>query len=439
MQAVVLSIGDELVLGQNVDTNSAFLSGQLAAMGVMTLYHQTVADDQAAIAQAIVQASQAAPWVLITGGLGPTLDDLTRQALAQAMGVELVLDQTSLQTLETFFACRNRVMTANNRVQAMKPAGAVMLPNSCGTAPGIQATLGRATLYVTPGVPKEMLAMWRQTIDPEIRRRIQIESAGSQRTILTLKANTFGIGESSLGQMLGDLMDRRRNPMVGTTVSGGIVSVRIRSDFPSADQAKEELDRTLADVRRVTGDFFFGLEDETLQASLVELLAKERRQLATAESCTGGMVAQAITDVPGSSEHYLGGWVTYANAMKQRELGVAWQLIERCGAVSCPVALAMAQGALQNSGADLAVSLTGVAGPGGGTSEKPVGLVWVALADGRSNQSFAIRLDLGANDRATTRDRATKAALQMARFHLLGRSASQMTWGRLPTADESAT
>lgn len=440
MPAVILSIGDELVLGQTIDTNSAYLSGQLASMGILTLYHQTIADDQNAIAQAIRQATQAAEWVLVTGGLGPTMDDLTRQALAQAMDVPLVLDMPSLQAIEAFFAKRNRTMAQSNRIQAMCPVGATMLPNACGTAPGIKAKLLRATVYVTPGVPGEMLTMWRRSIQPEIQAIAGASNpAGGQRTILTLKANTFGIGESTLGQMLGSLMDRNRNPTVGTTVSGGIVSVRIRSDFPQAEQARREMDRTLAQVQSVLGDFLFGIEEQTLQCSLVDLLARGDRQLVTAESCTGGMVAQAITGVPGSSAHYLGGWVTYANEMKQNELGVDAQLIACHGAVSEPVALAMANGALKQSRGDLAVSLTGIAGPGGAAPEKPVGLVWLAIADERSGDSFALRLDLGQNDRAITRDRAAKSALQALRFHLLGHRPSQMTWGQWSATGKQAT
>lgn len=427
MKSVILSIGDELVLGQSLDTNSAYLAARLVALGIGVLYHQTVADDQAAIAIAIEQAAAAADLVLITGGLGPTDDDLTRQALAQAMGVPLVLDVTSVGKIEAFFQRRGRVMPEKNRVQALHPQGSEMLDNHAGTAPGIRAKLGRATIVVVPGVPKEMMALYDHHIAP------MLDGVGPQRgVILTTKVNTFGLGESDVAERLGVLMDRRRNPLVGTTVSGGVVAVRVRSEFPMLDQAQREMDDTLDQVENALGAFVYGRDEASLSQALLDLCKQQRRTLTTAESCTGGLVGAMITDTPGSSANYLGGWVAYANAFKHDQLSVPGEILERYGAVSRETALALAQGAIERSGADLALSVTGIAGPDGGTLENPVGLVWFGLAAAPHQpggnvtaQAWAGRLG---SDRETIRDRAAKTALQIARFHLLGQPIEQIVW-----------
>ncbi|MEX0777736.1 MAG: competence/damage-inducible protein A [Phycisphaeraceae bacterium] len=429
MIAIVLAIGDELVLGQTPDTNSSYLSAQLAQVGIFTRYHQAVADDRDAIATAIGQAGGEADLVLISGGLGPTEDDLTRQGLADAMGQPLVLHQPSLEVIRGFFTRRGRDMPDANRAQALHPAGTEIIPNSAGTAPGIKAHFQRATIYIMPGVPREMVIMFARSVLPEIEHH-----APNRGVILTAKANTFGLGESSVAERLGPLMERHRNPKVGTTVAGGVVSVRVRSEWPDRREATEKLNATLAEIDRSLKPYVYGHDDQTLQQAVVSLLCERQLTLTTAESCTGGLLGRMITDVPGCSGVYLGGWVTYTNAMKARQLGVPQPVLDEHGAVSEPVARAMAQGALERSGAAAALAITGIAGPDGGTADKPVGLVWAALA--RRGQTAtasttidALRLDL-TGDREMIRDRAAKCALQMLRFSLLGESVDAMLWGR---------
>lgn len=431
MHAIILSIGDELVLGQTVDTNSAYLSAELASRGIMTKYHQTVADDEAAIRDAFLWASQQAELLIVTGGLGPTEDDLTRQALAAAMGVELVVDEASLKEITDFFARRGRVMPDRNRIQAMQPRGAKAIANSCGTAPGIEVQFNRAKVFVTPGVPSELFAMFRLSIAPYLDQLAASQPA-LRRTILTQKVNTFGMGESDVADKLGSLMDRKRNPLVGTTVSDGLVSVRVRSEFDDPQKAKSQLDYTMTEIERALGAVVIGRETQTLQAALVELLLAKKATVATAESCTGGLVAKSITDVAGSSSVFAGGWVTYANEMKTSQLGVPASLIEANGAVSEPVARAMATGALTRSSASMAVAITGIAGPGGGTDAKPVGTVWIALAhrDEAGQIMTDARLFILPGDREQVRDRAAKAAMQLLRFHAMGVSLDEMRWGR---------
>lgn len=428
MQAILLSIGDELVLGQTVDTNAAWLSARLSRLGVRTVEHRTIDDGLDTIAQAIADTAGRCDLLIITGGLGPTDDDLTRPALAKAMGVELVVDPASIDALEQFFRERGRDMPERNHVQAQHPQTSTMIENTCGTAPGIDAALGGCRVFVTPGVPREMFAMFDRSIEPAVRVMLG-ERGVSGRAILTAKVNTFGSGESDIAERLGPLMARDRNPVVGTTVSAGIVSVRVRAEYEDAEVAQCALDATVTEVEGHVGALAFGRDDTTLPAVVIHELTARKLTVATAESCTGGLIAAMLTDVPGSSAAVLGGWVTYANAMKTAQLGVPPEVIEANGAVSAPVVSAMAAGALERSGADLAVSTSGVAGPGGGTAEKPVGTVWMGLAwrDGEAVQTDA-RVAHFPGDRDAVRDRSAKCVLQLLRLHLLGEDPGLVRW-----------
>ena len=421
MQAIILSIGDELVLGQTIDTNSAWLSAALARLGIGTRYHQTVADDRGAIAQSTRRALGHPGLLIISGGLGPTEDDLTRQALADALSAPLVLDASSVDRIAGFFQRRGRPMPHRNRVQAMHPQGTTMIANGCGTAPGIRATVDGTELYVVPGVPSEMRAMFEASILPDLGT-----TGASRHVILTTKINTFGLGESDVAERLGDLMARDRNPTVGTTVADAVVSVRVRSEGPAAEQAGADLEGTVDAVSRLLGPVVYGRDDTTLQQALVQFLRVNTMTVATAESCTGGLVGEMITEVPGSSAVYQGGWVTYTDAMKVAQLGISKTALALHGAVSQPVARQMAAAAREKTNADIGVALTGIAGPGGGTSDKPVGTVWVGLSwergeDGGAgaSETDAFLLSLG-GDRATVRQRAARAALQIVRFHAMG-------------------
>lgn len=413
MHAVILSIGDELALGQNVDTNSAWLSERLTRRGVTVRAHATIADEQPDIAAAFDQAAQHADLVIATGGLGPTDDDLTRQALGDALGAPLALDEPSLATLEAFFAERGRPMPEKNRIQAMCPTGATMLVNANGTAPGLHSMLHGAAVFVFPGVPREMKPMFDDCVVPWL----DAHAPTGGQTILADKLVTFGRGESSVAQMLGDLCARDRNPLVGTTVSGGIISIRMRSTFANEAEARAQLDDTIGKVNAALGDLVFGSGDDTLAVAVGRMLRQRGQTVATAESCTGGLVAKMLTDAAGSSDYFHGGFVTYANEAKHRDLDVPMSLIEEDGAVSESVAMAMAVGALERAGADCAISLTGVAGPGGGTDEKPVGTVWIGLATRDSEPTAELHRLHGSRD--LVRDRSAKTALNLLRLRLL--------------------
>jgi nicotinamide-nucleotide amidase len=372
MNAIIISIGEELTSGQTVDTNSAFLARRLAECGIKTLEHHTVSDDRGPITAAIARAAQAAELVIVTGGLGPTDDDLTRHGLADALGTELAIDPKCLAHLEEWFRSRGRTMVASNRVQAMVPRGAEPLDNRMGTAPGLAAKVGGATVYVTPGVPSEMKMMFEEVIRPRL-------PAGTG-VIASKVVHTFGSGESDVGMKIADLMRRGANPLVGTTVAAGMVSIRIQAHSADPDQARAMAAEAAAEVRRRLGDLVVGEDDETMAAVVGGLLRKRGQTLATAESCTGGLIGELITSVSGSSEYYLGGVVAYANRVKVELLGVSDELLRQAGAVSEPVAGAMTEGCRRRFSSDWAISVTGVAGPTGGTAEKPVGLVYIGLS-----------------------------------------------------------
>lgn len=430
MRAIILSIGDELVLGQTIDTNSAWLSQQLAAVGCAVAAHLTVADDQRAIEQAIEESVGRCDFLIITGGIGPTEDDLTRQALAAVLRAPLELNETWLHVLHRFFEQRGRPMPETNRIQAMVPRGATMISNSNGTAAGIDATYvsgDQKTLcrvFVMPGVPREMQAMFTRDVLPHMKQ----QTGGA--VILSRTLHTFGLGESTIAEKLGDLMRRDRNPSVGTTVSGGVVSLRLNARYPSAKIAVTELGRTYARCKDALGDLIYGEDDETLATVISRLWWAKQSDthapcpftVATAESCTGGLLAKMLTDVPGSSRYFKQGWVTYSNESKSKLLGIEPTIIEREGAVSEAVVQAMATRTAALAKATYALAISGVAGPDGGTPAKPVGTVWIALASsGRDAPVVTARNFNFPGDREWVRDRSAKMALTMLRFRLLGK------------------
>lgn len=412
MQAQVISIGTELTTGQALDTNCAWLSDRLISLGVTVTRHTTIADHQSEIATAVADACSRSDVVLITGGLGPTPDDMTRAALAEAAGVGLVRDEASVQLIAGFFARMERPMAPSNLVQAMIPATAMVLDNPHGTAPGVRIAIGSAMVFAMPGVPREMKPMFESHAAPWIM------SHPNRRAIAIRVIRTFGDGESNLAERLGELLDPSRNPAVGTTASEGVISVRIVATANTQTEADQAANRDAAIVRESLGILVYGEGDDTLAAVVGAILKARGQTVSTAESCTGGLLGATITEVPGSSAYYVGGFVTYSNEQKIAALGVDAKLIESHGAVSAQVAEAMAAGCREKTGSDYALSITGVAGPTGGTNDKPVGLVYIGLADAHGAEHRRVMYS-DRMSRTAIRDRSTKYALNWLRLRLI--------------------
>lgn len=374
MNAEIVAVGTELLLGDIVDTNSAELSRLLAELGVNVYYHSSVGDNPLRMAAVLAQAMIRSDLVIISGGLGPTEDDITREVLAAVTGRPLEQHPDALAHVEGYFRSTGQPMSANNLKQSLAPRGAAILPNPRGTAPGIYLEHNGVHVFCVPGVPTEMRTMVRESVVPRIAA---LQGTGAVIRSRTLKF--YGIGEAALEERVSDLL-HSTNPTLAPYASVGEVRLRItaRADGPEAAEALiEPVQRELE--RRLAG-YHYGYDDDTLESVVGRLLAERSWRVAVAESCTGGLVAHRLTNIPGSSRYVEQGWVTYSNEAKIRELGVDPVLLERHGAVSAEVATAMAQGALKRSGADLAVATTGIAGPGGGSEAKPVGLVYFACA-----------------------------------------------------------
>jgi nicotinamide-nucleotide amidase len=413
MKAEVVSIGSELSSGVRLDTNGQWLAAQLAQIGVDVIYHSTVADDLPANLDVFRHAQSRADLVLVTGGLGPTKDDLTREVLAEVAGVPLEFHEPSLQWIESIFKMFNRPMPERNRVQAMFPVGSEVITNPNGTAPGIWLKAGNACFVCLPGVPREMKPMFTDWVVPRLRQEFSLGEVIVHRTI-----RCFGAGESQIEEMLGDLTKRGRQPEVGITASEATISLRVTAKGANTQQAQQLIEPDARFIYEKLGELIFGEDDVELHHAVAKALIKKNVTISTAESCTGGMLGQMLTDTPGISQVYLGGYVTYSNDLKINLLGVPADILSRHGAVSEECAAAMAKNCRERTGSDLAVSITGIAGPDGGTPEKPVGLVYVGLA---SSNEVKVRNFKWGNDRKSTRVRAAKMALNLVRLQLLRR------------------
>ena len=372
IKASIVTIGNEILSGQTVDTNAAHLSSELLTMGVPVVSSYVVCDEIDAIVHGLDMASADADVVLTTGGLGPTDDDLTRQALAKFLGVELELRNELLERIQKFFASRGRQMAQTNKIQAYIPAGAKALAN-IGTAPGIMAESEGKLFFALPGVPVEMERMFEESVMPELER-----FAGGQ-AIVVKKLKCFGAGESTIAEMLGTMMKRGRNPLINCTASSGIITLHIIATAGDKEKAEQMAEKDEKLLQNMLGELIYGVGEKSLAEVVGEKLTWQGKTIAVAESCTGGLLAKLLTDIPGSSKYFTFGWITYSNQAKISELGVPADLIQEYGAVSEQVARAMAVGARKKAGTDYAISITGIAGPTGGTEQKPVGLVYIGV------------------------------------------------------------
>jgi len=409
-KASIVSIGNELLSGQTISTNASYLSERLLSIGIPVISSYTIGDDIDSIVRTLKLASSDADVVLATGGLGPTDDDLTRQAFAKFLDTELQLQNELLQEIQDFFTKRGRQMPEKCKVQAYIPAGAKALANNLGTAPGIMAEANSKLLFALPGVPSETKQMFEESVLPQLQR------FGSGQAVVVRKLRCFGTGESNIAELLGQLMQRGRNPLINCTAEHGVITLTIIATAKDKIQAQQMAEKDVELLRNTLGELVYGTDEQTLAEVVGEKLAQQKKTIAVAESCTGGNLAKLLTDIPGASRYFTYGWITYNNDAKSSELGISADLIDKYGAVSEHVAQAMAQKARKKAGTDFAIGITGIAGPAGGTEQKPVGLVYISVDSNSGCETK--RFIFPSKDRNSIRLRTAQTALNMLRLKL---------------------
>jgi nicotinamide-nucleotide amidase len=414
MSAEVICVGTELLLGDILNSNSQYLATELAALGVAHFYQTVVGDNIDRIHQAIEIGSNRSSIIIFTGGLGPTPDDLTTEAIASYFKTPLIEHPEIIADIDRKFTANGRVMSPSNRKQALQPDGADILPNIMGTAPGMiwQPREG-LTIFTFPGVPREMHRMWRDTAVPFLKTQ-----GYGQNTIYSRSLRFFGISESALAEKVTHLFDST-NPTVAPYAGKGEVRLRISARAANQTAANALIEPIAQEIKQIAGDNYFGTDKDTLASVVGQLLATKGQTLAVAESCTGGGLGRMLTDTAGSSSYFMGGIISYANRVKIDLLGVDAEDLANEGAVSETVARQMAAGVKAKLGTDWGVSITGIAGPDGGTEAKPVGLVYIGIAapDGSVE---GIRYQLGSHrEREAIRHMSASQTLNLLRLRLV--------------------
>lgn len=415
MKAEIVATGTELLLGETLNTSAHYLTGKLSSLGIEVDYHTTVGDNSERLEQVLRQAIDRSDLLVTTGGLGPTADDLTKELVAKVLNLPMELDQTSLQQIVQFFGRRKAPMPSSNEKQAYFPKGSKILPNPIGTAPGAIIEKSGKTVIILPGPPFEMKPMFGDYVWPELQRIVGPDSERMNERVLKV----FGIGESAIEEVLAGLM-HLADVSIALLAKRAEMHIRLvaRGTAATSGIAVDSLKYAEDEIRRRLGDKVFGRDEETMLGIVGQTLKKNQLTLATAESCTGGLLGATLTQEPGSSEFYLGGVVSYSNSLKQQLLGVKEKTLNQFGAVSEEVAREMAEGIRSKSGSDLAISTTGIAGPGGGSALKPVGLVYIGIAspEGVYAQKFQFY-----GERESVRQLTVQAALNGIRLHMLNK------------------
>ena len=406
MKVEVVTIGTELLLGQIVDTNAAELGRALAGAGVEVVRHLSVADRPAAIRAAVAEALERTGFVITTGGLGPTRDDMTKREVAALFGKPLEMDAKVLRSLEERFRRLARTMPAVNRTQAEVPAGATVLPNPRGTAPGLWVEENGRVVVMLPGVPSEMRGLLAEEVLPRLAAR------GAGVVVRSRTVRTTGIAESALAERVGAIEEELEPLTLAYLPSVAGVDLRVTAWGLRDDDADRRLDAATAQLRKSAGDHYYGDDGADLAAVVLDQLRTRTARLVIAESCTGGLLGGRITAIPGASDVFIGGVIAYDNVVKSGTLDVRPELLEQYGAVSEQVVTAMAEGVQRQFAVDAALAITGIAGPSGGTPEKPVGTVWLAVRFGAESRALQ-RIFPG--DRGEIRARAAQAALDLLR------------------------
>lgn len=385
MRAEILAVGTELLLGEITNSNAQFLSRKLAELGIDVFHHTTVGDNPTRLRQAVETALGRADLLITTGGLGPTQDDITKETVAEVFRLPLEVDQESLERIGALFERIGVPMTENNRRQALMPRGAEAIPNDRGTAPGVFLKVHDRVVVCLPGPPAELIPMFESWVEPRLAKLAAGESqaAGGVRPLFKRTLKVCGLGEALLEDRIKDILTAQSNPTIAPYAKLGEVHLRLAAKASSREEAERLFAPVERELRQRLGDYIYGTDEATLEKAVGDLLRQRNLTLAVAESCTGGLLGHRITNVPGSSEYFHLGVTAYDNRAKTALLGVPRETLDRYGAVSTETAVAMATGILALAGTDVAVAVTGIAGPGGGTEIKPVGTVYFAVAGGR--------------------------------------------------------
>lgn len=386
MNAELLSVGTELLLGEIVNTDAQFLGEELSSLGINVYYQTVVGDNKERLTNALKMALSRADIVITSGGLGPTPDDLTKEVIAECMGKKLVFDQSSYDSMAERFARVGRHMTENNKKQAMLPEGCIILQNHHGTAPGCIIEEHEKVVVMLPGPPSELTKMYLESVKPYLRRK-------TDHILYSRVYRMFGVGESAVAQKLAELMETSQNPTVAPYAKTGEVHLRVTAACKDEQEGERIVGQVDGVVRKEFDEYIYSTNGNSIAEESVRLLTENGCTVSAAESCTGGLFAKQITDIPGTSSVLGASFITYSNAAKTAVLEVSEQTLREHGAVSPETAREMAEGARKKSGADFGIGITGIAGPDGGSDEKPVGLVYVALADGQDIQVKELRLN----------------------------------------------
>ena len=406
MDAEIIAVGSELLTPHRADTNSLYLTSKLNSLGVEVRFKTIVGDDAERLAAVFRAGLERSKLIILMGGLGPTEDDINRQAVANVLGLSLHEVPEVIERIAARYARTGRTMPANNARQALVPEGAEWLPNKKGTAPGIWIEHDGKIIIMLPGPPRELEAMFDDQCLPRLKNRV----SGSQ--IRTRVIKVAGLPESEVDERIAAIYKPYSNPSTTILSTGGAIEVHLSAHASTQQEADALLDELTEKIEPALGDHIFSTSGETLEEVVGMYLVMKQKTLATAESCTGGLLSERITRVAGSTEYYLGGAVCYSNELKTRFAGVSPKLLETYGAVSKPVAQALAEGIRQKVQASIGVGITGVAGPGGGTDEKPVGMVFIAVADERGTEVREFRFP---GDRERVRLLSSQFALEMLR------------------------
>lgn len=410
MKAEIIATGTEILLGQTLNTSAHYLTGKLSELGIEVDYHTTVGDNPERLKKVIRQGIERSDLLMITGGTGPTEDDLSKELIAQIFGLNMVLDPPSHEKIQEFFAMRGSQMPKTEEKQAYFPEGSQILPNHCGTAPGAIVQKNNKTIILLPGPPTEMEPMFKNYVWPFLERIAQEDSARMYVRVVKV----VGLGESELEEMLRDFMGRHEPGMTLLCKDSEMhIRLVVRGN---ADEAAAILAQAESVIHERLGDKVFGTDEDTMLELVSKGLKEHRLTLATAESCTGGLLGAQLTQEPGSSDFYLGGVISYSNALKEGLLGVSSQTLHHYGAVSAETAREMAAGIRERTQADLGISITGIAGPGGGSQEKPVGLVYIGLATSEGVKANKFQFH---GSRDSIRQLTVQAALDWIRRYML--------------------